>query len=228
NLISKASPVGKFVRQDSTKFEIIGVAKNFVYGDMYGGSDPIIFFCSSKYLSNMYIKLKSGVDNEKSVDKIEAVMKKDNPGYPFDYKFVDDQFNELFKAEMLIGRLSRIFAILAILISCLGLFGLAAYTAERRTKEIGIRKVLGASSSRIAGLLSGDFLLLISIAAVIAFPLAWLAMHKWLQNYAYRIEIHWWIFLMAGALTIFIALITISSQAIRAALANPAKSLRTE
>ena len=129
---------------------------------------------------------------------------------------------------MLIGRLSRVFALLAIIISCLGLFGLAAYTAERRTKEIGIRKALGASVAGITRLLSKDFLRLVFISSIIAFPLSWWFMHKWLQNYAYRVSINWWVFIVAGLLALVIALMTISFQSIRAAIANPVKSLRTE
>ena len=155
-------------------------------------------------------------------------MKKDNPAYPFEYKFVDDQFNQMFLSEMLISKLSRVFAALAILISCLGLFGLAAYTAERRTKEIGVRKVLGASVSGIAALLSKDFLKLVLISCVVAFPLAWLIMNNWLQNYQYRVTISWWIFLIAAIVAILIALLTVSFQAVKAAIANPVKSLRTE
>jgi len=155
-------------------------------------------------------------------------MKKDNPAYPFQYKFVDDQFNESFQSEMLMSKLSRVFASLAIIISCLGLFGLAAYTAERRTKEIGIRKVLGASVSGIAGLLSRDFMKLVVLASLIAFPIAWWSMHNWLQSYQYRIEISWWIFFAAGLVALLIALLTISFQAIRAAVANPVTSLRSE
>ena len=156
------------------------------------------------------------------------MLKKENPAYPFNYIFVDDQFNAMFMSEMLISKLSRVFAALAIIISCLGLFGLAAYTAERRTKEIGIRKVLGSTVPGIAALLSKDFLKLVSISCVLAFPLAWWMMHNWLQGYEYRITISWAIFLIAGFLAIVIALLTVSFQAIKAAIANPVKSLRTE
>jgi len=176
----------------------------------------------------MYVRIKPQSDPENALVKIAAVMKKDNPGYPFDYKFVDDQFNAMFTSEMLISKLSRVFASLAILISCLGLFGLAAYTAERRTKEIGVRKVLGASVHGIAALLSKEFIKLVCISCIVAFPVAWWAMHNWLQNYQYRIEISWWIFLIAGTAAILIALLTVSFQAIKAAVANPVKSLRTE
>jgi ABC-type antimicrobial peptide transport system permease subunit len=134
----------------------------------------------------------------------------------------------MFQSEALIGKLSRVFAALAIIISCLGLFGLAAFTAERRTKEIGVRKVLGASVSGIATLVSKDFLKLVVFSCLVAFPAAWWIMQKWLANYEYRITISWWIFLIAGAAAIAIAIITVSYQAIKAALANPVKSLRTE
>jgi putative ABC transport system permease protein len=155
-------------------------------------------------------------------------MKKDNPAYPLQYKFADDQFNEMFLNEVLTSKLSTIFTILAIIISCSGLFGLATYTAERRIKEIGIRKVLGASVAGITTLLSKDFLQLVAIACLIAFPAAWWIMHNWLQNYEYRIEISWWIFLAAGISAILVAIITISFQSVKAAIANPVKSLRTE
>lgn len=134
----------------------------------------------------------------------------------------------MFADETLIGKLSRVFAALAIIISCMGLFGLAAYTAERRRKEIGIRKVLGASVKGLAGLLSKDFLQLVLISCLIAFPMAWWAMHNWLDDYSYRIEIGWGVFVLAGALAILIAVATISFQAVRTALANPVNSLRTE
>jgi putative ABC transport system permease protein len=156
------------------------------------------------------------------------VMRKSNPAYPFEYHFVDDQFNDRFASEALIGKLSRVFALLAIIISCLGLFGLAAYTAERRTREIGIRKVLGASVTSITNLLSKEFLQLVLLSALISFPLAWWAMHQWLQSYSYRISIQWWVFIVAGSLAVLIALLTISIQSVKAALMNPIKSLRNE
>jgi len=227
-LIGKENPVGEIIKQDTTPFRIVGVVKDFVYGDMYGKSDPLIFYCKPEWAGNIYIKLKNKSQTEAAVAKIEKVMKANNPGFPFDYQFVDAQFNRQFNTETLISKLSRVFAALAIIISCLGLFGLAAYTAERRTKEIGIRKVLGASVSRITGLLSKDFLQLVLISALIAFPLSWWAMHQWLQNYAYRITISWWVFVVAGVMAMLIALLTISFQAIRAALSNPIINLRTE
>ncbi|HWJ93038.1 MAG TPA: FtsX-like permease family protein, partial [Flavisolibacter sp.] len=147
---------------------------------------------------------------------------------PFSYRFLDDSFFEMYKDEQRVGKIALIFSILAILIACLGLFGLATFIAEQRTKEIGIRKVLGASVRGIVQLLSKDFVRLVLISFVIAAPFAWWAMNTWLQDFAYRVEISWWIFVVAGSIAIFIALATISFQAIRAAITNPMKNLRTE
>lgn len=232
-LMGNNTAVGKTLHWDGdtsgTVVNVVGVVNDYVYGDMYGKPDPVMFFCvNTPDASNMYVRLKPNANVETAIKKIEAVLKKDNPSYPFTYHFVDDQFNSMFQNEQLISKLSRVFAALAIIISCLGLFGLAAYTAERRIKEIGVRKVLGANVANITTLLSKDFLLLVVISCIVAFPVAWLVMQNWLQNYKYRIEISWWIFVAAGISAILIALITISFQSVKAALANPVKSLRTE
>lgn len=150
------------------------------------------------------------------------------PGMPFNYRFMDEAFNNIYRSEQQVGKISITFAILAIFIACLGLFGLVTYMAEQRTKEIGIRKVLGASVGQVTGMLSRDFLKLVLIASLIAFPVAWWVMHRWLQDFAYRIKIDWWVFLIAGLIALLIALATVSFQAIKAAMANPVKSLRTE
>ena len=150
------------------------------------------------------------------------------PGQPFNFAFMDEQFNNTYRTEQRISQISVTFSILAILIACLGLFGLVTYAAEQRIKEIGIRKVLGASVVNLVGMLSKDFLKLVIISAIIAFPVAWWAMHKWLQDFAYRVQIGWWIFAVAGIIALLIALLTVSFQAIRAAVMNPVKSLRTE
>ena len=225
------SAIGKRIHYggDTTSAIVVGVVNDYVYGDMYGKPDPVMFFSASpQHMSVMYVKIKSQKGVEAAIAALEGVLKKENPGYPFDYRFVDDQFNQMFKSEMLVSKLSRVFASLAIIISCLGLFGLAAYTAERRIKEIGIRKVLGASVSGIAGLLSIDFLQLVLISCLIAFPLAYWLMQKWLAGYQYHINIQWWVFVAAGLASVVIALATISFQSVKAALANPVKSLRSE
>jgi putative ABC transport system permease protein len=226
------SAIGKAIYdQDDNDLHatVIGVVKDYIYGSMYDKAPPVVFFCSRPQDETvLYIRTREGAPAGQALPKIEAVLAKDNPGYPFDYQFVDDQFNNQFQNEMLVSKLSRVFAALAILISCLGLFGLAAYTAERRTKEIGIRKVLGASVAGIAGLLSADFLRLVLLSCVIAFPVAWLAMSKWLEGYSYRIAISGWMFVIAGMLAVLIALVTIGWHAVKAAVANPVKSLRAE
>ncbi len=232
-LMGKNSALGKTISSagdtSGTKLTVVGVVNDYVYGNMYGKPDPVLFSATSpEHANKMYLRIKPQSNLEQALTRIEVAMKKNNPAYPFNYKFVDDQFNQMFISETLISKLSRVFAALAILISCLGLFGLSAYTAERRTKEIGIRKVLGASVSGIAGLLSKDFLKLVGLSCLLSFPLAWWMMHNWLQGYQYRIEINWWIFFIAGAVALLIAFITISFQAVKAALANPVKSLRTE
>jgi len=232
-LMGKESAIGKTLHGENDtsgmQARVVGVVNDYVYGDMYGKPDPVMFFyVKPENATQMYVRLKPQADVEKSLAQIQNIIQKNNPAYPFTYQFVDDQFAQMFTSEALISNLSKVFAALAIIISCLGLFGLAAYTAERRTKEIGIRKVLGASVSGITGLLSGDFLRLVAISCIVAFPVAWWMMNSWLRNYQYRIAISWWIFLVAGLLSILIALFTISFQAIKAAVANPVKSLRTE
>ena len=161
-----------------------------------------------------------------------ATMKKKWDAYntdePFTYTFLDDLFNKTYSAEQKTGTILNIFSLLIIFVACLGLFGLATYTAEQRTKEIGVRKVLGASVRQVTQMLSKEFLRLVVIASLIAFPAAWWAMNKWLQSFAYRIDISWWVFAVAGFSALLIALLTVSFQAIKAALSNPVKSLRTE
>jgi len=226
-------PIGKQIIMDTSQnsgisYTVVGITDDFVFGDMYAKSDPLIFRVQPDNFGYLYVRLKPETDKEEAISGITNIIKSHNPGFPFNYVFVDDEFELIFKSEDLIGNLSRVFALLAIIISCLGLFGLAAYTAERRTKEIGIRKVLGASVPSITGLLSKDFLRLVFFSALIAFPFSWWAMNKWLQNYEYRVRVDWWIFILAGLLALLIALFTISFQSVRAATGNPVKSLRTE
>ncbi|MGO4293365.1 ABC transporter permease [Chitinophaga sp. RAB17] len=231
-VMGKGSAVGKTLltpHGDSiVHSRIVGVIKDYVYGNMYGTPDPVVFYCMPEEATLMYVRMNAGTNKEASLLKIGEVMKRYNPAYPFTYRFTDDQFNDMFVNETLMQQLSRLFATLAIIISCLGLFGLAAYTAERRTKEIGIRKVLGASVTGITRLLSADFLKLVGIAALIAFPVAWYTMDQWLEKYPYRVTIHYWVFALAGLAAMMIALLTISFQSIRAALMNPVKSLKAE
>lgn len=236
-LMGEGSAVGKILQSPRDNEEgvfsnmtVVGVISDYVYGDVYGEAPgPVVFFCQTTDRAKLlYIRLRAASKLDEALGKIEAVMKKDNPAFPFEYKFVDDQFNELFKSEAQISKISTLFAILAVFISCLGLFGLAAYTAERRTKEISVRKVLGASISSITSLLSKEFLQLVFISCLVAFPIAWYLMHNWLQTYAYRIEVKGWVFFAAGVMVMLVAVLTVSFQAVRAALANPVENLRGE
>ncbi len=231
-VISKSAEkaVGQVIDRDNQKLQVVGVIKDYVYNNMYGKSDPLIVFYDPKAesTSNLTIRFKQGADYKTTLSKVEAIIKTNNPAFPFEYKFVDKEFEKLFQIENLIGTLAALFAGLAILISCLGLFGLAAYTAEKRTREIGVRKVLGASVTNLTTLLSRDFLILVALSCLCSFPLAWWVMHSWLQQFEYRIDIEWWMFAVPGLLAMTIALITVSFQAIKAALMNPIKSLRSE
>lgn len=224
-LMGKGSAIGRTVEND---YPVIGVVKDYLYGDMYGSSDPVIFFNYHGEARFLYVKAKSGVATASALSVMEATLKTHNPAYPFEYEFVDDAFDAKFKSEKLIGSLSQIFALLAIIISCLGLFGLSAFTADQRRKEIGVRKVLGSSITSIVRLLSKDFLRLVLVAILIASPIAWLLMQNWLESFPYRISITIWVFVIAGTVAMIIALLTVSFQAIKAARANPVKSLRSE
>jgi putative ABC transport system permease protein len=220
-------PVGKRLRLWKTEGTIIGVVKDFHFASMRTRIKPAVFYSQSLAHGNIYIKT-TGRDAPKAIAAAENEWKQYNAEYPFKYGFLDDSFKRLYESEQRTGLLFNIFAGMAIFISCLGLFGLAAYTAQVRTKEIGVRKVLGAHTTGIIQLLAKDFIKLVFIAIIIATPIAWYAMHKWLQDFAYKTEMSWTIFLIAGLLAIIIALITISFQSIKAAIANPVKSLRTE
>jgi putative ABC transport system permease protein len=227
-LMGKEGKPGGLISINSTNLQVAGIIKDVVYNDVYAAGSPLILFCNPKAATVLTIRIKPNAVLTEALAKTEAIFKINNPGYPFEFKFLDEEFNELFSTETLIGNLSGIFSVLAIFISCLGLFGLAAYTAERRRKEIGIRKVLGASTQGLAGLLSKEFLKLVALSCILAFPISWWAMHNWLQDYQYRTTIHWWIFAIAGIFSLTIALVTVSFQAIKVAITNPIKSLRTE
>ena len=230
-LLGFSSPLGEKIytynnRNEPIAYNIIGVVKNFHFESLRQNIGPLCMMLGdARFLTSFKV---STSNIQALVKQIESKWKVMAPGMPFSYRFLDDSFDEMYRSEQRVGKIAITFAVLAILIACLGLFGLVTYAAERRIKEIGIRKVLGATISNIIGMLSKDFLLLVVIAAVISFPIAWWGMNQWLQDFAYRIDISWWIFIIAGLMAAVIALITVSFQAIRAALANPVKNLRTE
>ena len=207
--------------------QIIGIVKDFKFHSLHDKTGPLVAFQNPAWYNTFMIRISPN-GASRSIAALNKTWEKFLPGSPHEYNFLDDAFNELYKADQQSSTLILAFAIIAVAISCLGLFGLATFTAENRSKEIGIRKVLGASVSSITQLLTKDFLKLVIVAIIIASPIAWFAMNKWLQDFAYRINISWWMFAAAGLFAVVIALITISFQAVRAAIANPVKSLRTE
>jgi putative ABC transport system permease protein len=220
------NPIGKTVSLWGHKKQIIGIVKDYHFESLYKKVGPAFLECFQNN-NNILVKIKAGTEKE-TIARIDKIYKQYNEGLSFDYKFLDDDYQALYSSEQRVAVLSKYFAAIAILISSLGLFGLAAFTAQRRQKEIGIRKVVGASVSNIATMLSTDFLKLVLVAFLIAIPLSWWAVNQWLQSFAYRINISAGIFLVTGASIILITLLTISFQTIKAAIANPVNSLRTE
>jgi putative ABC transport system permease protein len=229
-LIGGGDPIGKKLYtsggQNPTIYTVIGVVKNFNYESLRKNVSPLCFrLGNNRWTTAFRVDTK---DMKNLLAQVESKFKTMAPGMPFSYSFLDESFDRMYRDEQRIGKVAFSFSFLAILIACLGLFGLATYMAEQRTKEIGIRKVLGASVSGIVQMLSKDFVKLVLIACVFAIPLAWWAMSEWLQNFAYRVSIGWWVFAAAAVIALIIAVLTVSSQAVKAALSNPVKSLRTE
>ena len=220
------NPVGQQI-QYRGKRQIVGVIKDFNFYSLHQQIQPMVLIVAPFWYHSLYIKIRSTKQME-AIQSIERTIKQTVPDYPFVYNFLDDNLNRLYKTEQNIGRILMTFSFLAIFISCLGIFGLIAYVAERRTKEIGIRKTLGASVAGVIVLLTKDFTTWIVVANIFAWPLAWFVMNEWLQNFAYRTEMNWWMFAVAGGLALAIALLTVSWQVVRAAVANPVEALRYE
>jgi putative ABC transport system permease protein len=219
--------IGKKFDQWGREGEVIGVVKDFNYISLHRNIEPLTLPLvpeASRYLS---LKVKSENLSQR-IAEVENIWKELAPHRPFLYSFLDEDFNKQYESDLRFRKIFTTFSIFALIIACLGLLGLATYTAEQRTKEIGIRKVLGADVSGIVTLLSKDFIRLVLVAIIIATPLSWYAMNRWLEGFAYKVEVSWWIYPLAGILAIIIALLTISSQAIKAALMDPVKSLRSE
>jgi ABC-type antimicrobial peptide transport system permease subunit len=222
------NPINQIITWSGKQMKIIGVVKDALMLSPFAKADPTMFMYGADPHDNIIYRLAPRANPHDAIEKISQAFAKYNPAYPFTYRFVDDDYNRKFSQEVLIGKLSGVFAGLAIFISCLGLFGLAAYIAEQRTKEIGVRKVLGATVSQLWFLLSRDFVLLVLISCIIASPVALYFLQNWLQKYDYRVSIGPGVFLISAITAIIITLITISFQAIKAAIANPVKSLRSE
>ncbi|HMG07163.1 MAG TPA: ABC transporter permease [Mucilaginibacter sp.] len=222
-----ANPIGKQIEFGPLKGQVIGVIKDFNFESLHKQIEPLIIRFEKNYGYHILVRTQPGKTKE-ALSTLERLSKQLNPNFPFTYAFSDQEYQRLYQSEQVVGKLANYFAFLAIFISCLGLLGLAMFTAEQRVKEIGVRKVLGASVASLFVLLSSEFLLLIVIAIIIAWPLAWYSMNNWLKGFAYRISIQWSVFVLASVTSIIVALLTVSFQTIKASLANPVKSLRSE
>ena len=228
-LKSDEDAIGKQFEYGGQKGAIAGVFNDFNFESLHQRIIPLVLYESRSNASNYNnISIKTSGNVSSAIALIESTWKKYLPEIPFEYQFLDDRYAKLYQAEDRQSSIFTIFSCIAIFIACLGLFGLSAFTISQRVKEIGVRKVLGASTGNIVRLISKDFLLLVVIAAVIAFPVAWYVMEHWLQDFAYRIHIGWWVFILAAVIALLIAFATISFQAIKAATTNPVNSLRSE
>jgi len=221
-------PVGKQIRFEGKAYQVAGITNNIIMESPFQPVDPMMVFFNPNKSAYINLRLNSAVQLKKVLESVEAIFKKHNPTVPFEYLFADQEFGKKFLREELISKLANIFAVLAIFICCMGLAGLASFTIEKRIREIGIRKVLGASVQQLLMLISNEFLKLVSIAFLIAVPLTWWLMGSWLQNYTFRVSISIWLFGAVGIAVLLLALIVVSLNTIGAALANPVKSLRTE
>ena len=220
-------PVGKVFDLSGRKLQIVGIVKDFHIHSLHEKILPLVLLLNPEGVREMVIRIRPE-NLAGTVAALTSVWKNICPDDPFEYRFIDDAMQEQYRSEMKLAKIVSYFTFIAVFVACLGLFGVALFTNERRTKEIGIRKVLGATVASVTTLLSKDFIKLVLLANLIAWPVAWWAMHKWLQNFAYRIDIEWWVFVLAGGLALAIALLTVSTQAVRAALANPVEALRYE
>jgi ABC-type antimicrobial peptide transport system permease subunit len=225
------NPVGQIIRRKNylQEWHVVGVVKDFILESPFENTiQPMVIDGPAYVFGVVQYRLNPSAGTTSSLAKAESIFRKYNPQYPFEYNFADEAYAKKFEDVQRTGKLAFLFAGLAILISCLGLFGLAACMAENRIREIGVRKVLGASVTSITTLLTKDFVRLVLVAFIIAAPIAWFAMHNWLENFSYHITIGWTVFAFSGALAVLIAVLTVSYQSIRVALASPVKSLRTE
>ena len=223
-----SNPVGQVIKDMGMDWHVVGVVRDFILNSPYHPMEPLFIAGAKGWFNVIHMKLNHKNPNAKNIAVIEKIFKKYNPDYTFNYRFADEEYAKKFDDEKRVSILASLFALLTIIISCLGLFGLSSYMAENRAKEMGVRKILGASIVQITGLLSLDFMKLVLIAFVIAAPIGFWAMHSWLQEFPYRVSIRWWVFAIAGLSATFIALITVSIQAIRAAISNPVRALRSE
>jgi ABC-type antimicrobial peptide transport system permease subunit len=222
------NPIGAIVEMNKREWHVVGVVKDFIISSPYESVAPMLIGGPAGWFNTLHIKLNGKNRTADNLARMEQIFKQHNPFYPFEYQFVDEDYARKFQNEQKMGSLIGWFAGLTIFISCMGLFALVAYMAETRRKEIGIRKVLGASVADVMLLLSKEFLILVLISTAIASPVAWLSMNKWLSNYAYRTDIPWWLFVVVSCMSLGIALLTVGFQAFKAATDNPVKAIKSE
>ena len=227
NVMGFEDPIGKEAYIGNRKLKIVGVAQNFHFKSLHEKVGPMFFHLDPSFLLQIAVRIRAG-QMEETLHSLDQFYHEFNPGYAFNYKFLDQDFESAYAHELRIANVSQYFALVGIVISCLGLFGLAAFSAEKRTKEIGIRKILGCSVLEIVGMLSRDFLKYIAISLIIALPVSYLLSAEWLENFAYRIEVNWWYFIAIGILVLALTWITVASQTLRIAMINPADCLRAE
>jgi putative ABC transport system permease protein len=220
-------PVGQSITRGERRYNIIGVIKDFHFLPMSEEMGPLALYNMPRYCNVLFVKT-NGRRTGQIIENVQKMWEKINPGFPFGYKLLDDAFKELYTSEDRLGNIFKYFSILAIVISCLGLFGLAAFMAEQRTKEIGIRKVMGAGVANLVTKLSGEFLIWVIVANIIAWPVAWYAMSRWLQGYVYHARLSAWIFILSAIISIIIAFLTVSTQVFWAATRDPVNSLKYE
>jgi len=227
-LMGFEDPIGQKIKDDDYEFTVVGVVKDFIMDSPFDEVKPIVVIGPERELNFIHIRFKEGENLKASLVEVEAIFAKFNPDSPFEYSFVDQEHAQKFQSQERTSYLTSIFTGIAVVISCMGLFGLATFIAERRKKEISVRKVMGATVASLVGLISSEFTRLVLISIVIGVPVTWYFMSDWLDTFAYRNEFNWSIFIWTGGLTLLIAILTVSSQAIKAALVNPAKTLKSE
>ena len=228
NHMELKDPIGAIIHLYGRDYSVVGVMDDIIMGSPYHPATPTIFLFIPEWADNILVRLPQEASLSQVMKGIEGVFKDHNPAFPFSFDFVDESFSDKLAVEELTGKLANLFAILAIVISCLGLFGLSAFAAEQRTKEVGIRKVLGATLPGIVSLFSKDFSKLVVIAFLVAAPLTWWIMNQWLQQYTYRVAVEWWMLASTGALALLLTWVIVGLQAAKAAAVNPARSLRNE
>jgi putative ABC transport system permease protein len=220
--------VGSELEMWNGKGKIIGITEDFHNDNLKFGIEPMIFMYSENVGSHYFIKLVGYLPMTESIRQVESIFKKHNPDYPFEFVFLDEVFNKEYQAEIVIGKLSLSFTVIAVVISCLGLFGLASFNAERRTKELGIRKVMGASVANLVIMLCGDFINLVMISLIIGFPVSWYLIRGYLSTYAFHADVNWSIYILTSIVMLFVVLLSVGYQSAKAAISNPVDSLRSE